>query len=137
MLIYGQYKTNKESVSVSVTSAGVVYVSSPSSAGLTYVATPSAAPLMVSEFSTVNTASFTAGKIIAGSASAVSTNITAGRYLVSARGNPFYLRVGAAASLTTTTLQIAEGETRLLNFTATRISTINASAAGNLTLVKV
>ena len=138
MLMYGDYKTTHVTTPISVTSAGVVHVTSASSAGLTYVATPTSGKLTTMEVFTVNTASFTGGKIISGTNTATSTNITAGLYLCSARGNSFFCRIGGtAASLTTVTFPIYESESRVLRLNSAKLSTICTSATGKLTLVRL
>jgi hypothetical protein len=115
-----------------------VYTASATSAGLHYVATPASATINVTEYLTIATSSFTSGKIVTGTASAVSTNITAGLYHLSARGNAFYCRTGGtAASLTTVTFAVAEGESKTLYLKNTKFSSITPSTAGYLTLVKV
>lgn len=114
-----------------------VYAQSPSSTGLTYVATPASAEIGVQVRYSIATASFTSAKRIAGTGSAVSTNITAGLYDITAVGNWFYLRIGGTASVTTLTMPFAEASTKVMYLNATKISTISPSTAGALYLVKV
>lgn len=158
MLMYGSYKTNKENFPISVTSTGMVITGSGTSAVLTYVATPAAGILSVKSLSSathvfvatktstqlavqnvynLNTASFTGGYRIAGTASAVSTNITAGLYRVTSIGNTFYLKLGAAATLTTPTYVMPEATVDQIYIASTKISSITASTAGVLTLLKL
>lgn len=115
-----------------------VYAQSPSSAGLTYVATPASAEIGVQQRYSLNSASFTGGYRIAGTGSAVSTNITVGLYRVAAVGNWFYFRVGGvAASLTTVTVPLAEGSAEVYYMGVTKFSSISASTAGALYLTKL
>jgi hypothetical protein len=124
-------------VFVSTKTAGQLNTKSLSSAGLHYVATPVSAQLAVQNVYNLNTASFTGGYRIAGTASAVSTNITAGLYRVSAVGNIFYLKLGAAATLTTPTFVMPEATTEAIYIASTKLSSITASTAGVLTLIKL
>lgn len=140
MLMYGAYKTNNATLPVSVTSTGSVIVTpgtSGVSAALTYIATPASAQIATQNVYNLNTASFTGGYRIAGTASAVSTNITAALYRVSAVGNTFYLKLGAAATLTTPTFVMPEATTEAIYIASTKLSSITASTAGVLTLIKL
>lgn len=131
----------------SLTSANLVYVNTPAaghlhtqsvtSAGLHYVATPASAEIGVQVRYSLNTASFSGGYRIAGTASAVSTNITAALYRVSAVGNTFYLKLGGAATLTTVTYVMPEATTDVIYIASTKLSSITPSTAGVLTLVKL